>query len=51
MTLMFGWCLPGINQHTDCIAVMTWNGEVRCPCSCHGGEVTVEVSAEEDVVD
>ena len=49
MSLKFGWCLPGINQHDACIEVMTWNGELRCPCECHGGEATVPV--EEDVVD
>lgn len=35
MSTKFGWCLPGIEQHSDCIVSISWNGDVLCDCDCH----------------
>lgn len=49
MSTKFGWCLPGIEQHGDCIRKIDWNGGVLCDCACHG--VDSEVLCQTDTKD
>lgn len=53
MSLKFGWCLPGIEQHDACIGSFQWTGELVCPCECHGivVESSETVTVEEESAD
>lgn len=34
--LIFGWCLPTMNEHNSCKQSFTLNGdEITCECDCH----------------
>lgn len=36
MSKLFGWCLPGMNQHEICKTEFDWNGTpIKCECECH----------------